>query len=91
MDHESTLANAGSAKKGQTFDQQGTNDFTVFKASLASGTDDYSITNAKHVEKVCKKRGIRSKNIMTIYNAVEILKECELRKKDFRCLNQQLI
>ena len=47
MDHESTLANAGSAKKGQTFDQQGTNDFTVFRASLASGTDDYSITNAE--------------------------------------------
>ena len=47
MDHESTLANAGSAKKGQTFDQQGTNTFTVFKASLASGTDDYSITNAE--------------------------------------------
>ncbi len=47
MDHESTLANAGSAKKGQTFDQQGTGDFTVFKASLASGTDDYSITNAE--------------------------------------------
>ena len=47
MDHESTLANAGSAKKGQTFDQQGTGDFTVFRASLASGTDDYSITNAE--------------------------------------------
>ena len=47
MDHESTLANAGSAKKGQTFDQQGTNAFTVFKASLASGTDDYTVTNAE--------------------------------------------
>ena len=47
MDHETTLANAGSAKKGQTFDQQGTNAFTVFKASLASGTDDYTATNAE--------------------------------------------
>jgi len=47
MDHESTLANAGSAKKGQTFDQQGTNAFTVFKASLASGTDDYTATNGE--------------------------------------------
>ena len=47
MDHESTLANAGSAKKGQTFDQQGTATHTVFKASLASGTDDYTATNAE--------------------------------------------
>ena len=47
MDHETTLANAGSAKKGQTFDQQGTNAFTVFKASLASGTNDYTVTNAE--------------------------------------------
>ena len=47
MDHESTLANAGSAKKGQTFDQQGTNAFTVFKASLGSGTDDYTATNGE--------------------------------------------
>jgi hypothetical protein len=40
MDHETTLANAGSAKTGQTFDAQGANDFTVFRASLAGGTDD---------------------------------------------------
>jgi len=39
MDHETTLANAGSAKTGQTFDQQGTNDFTVFKSSLTGGTN----------------------------------------------------
>jgi hypothetical protein len=47
MDHETTLANAGSAKASQTFDQQGANDFTVFTSSLASGTDDYTITNAE--------------------------------------------
>ena len=47
MDHETTLANAGSTKRGQTFDQAGTNAFTVFKNSLTGGTDDYSITNAE--------------------------------------------
>ena len=40
MDHETTLANAGTAKKGLTFDQQGANDFTVFSNSLASGVKD---------------------------------------------------
>ena len=48
MDHETTLANAGSAKKGQTFDAEGANGFTVFANSLASGTDDYTITNAEY-------------------------------------------
>ena len=48
MDHETTLANAGSAKKGQTFDAEGANGFTVFSNSLASGTDDYTITNAEY-------------------------------------------
>ena len=47
MDHETTLANAGSAKKGQTFDQQGANAYTVFKNSLTGGTDDFTITNAE--------------------------------------------
>ena len=47
MDHETTLANAGSAKKGQTFDQQGAATHSVFKNSLTGGTDDYSITNAE--------------------------------------------
>jgi len=48
MDHETTLANAGSAKASQTFDQAGANAFTVFTSSLASGTDDYTITNAEY-------------------------------------------
>ena len=48
MDHETTLANAGSAKTGQTFDAQGANDFTVFSHSLTGGTDDYTITNAEY-------------------------------------------
>ena len=47
MDHETTLANAGSAKTGQTFDAQGANDFTVFKSSLANGTDDLVPTSAE--------------------------------------------
>ena len=48
MDHETTLANAGSAKKGQTFDAAGANGFTVFSNSLTGGTDDYTITNAEY-------------------------------------------
>ena len=40
LDHESTLANAGSSKVGQTFDQQGTADHTIFKSSLSGGTTD---------------------------------------------------
>jgi hypothetical protein len=47
MDHETTLANAGSTKRGQTFDQAGAASHTVFKNSLTGGTDDYSITNAE--------------------------------------------
>ena len=47
MDHETTLANAGSAKKGQTFDQAGAATHSVFNYSLASGTDDYASTNAE--------------------------------------------
>ena len=47
MDHETTLANAGSTKRGQTFDQQGAATHSVFKNSLTGGTDDYSITNAE--------------------------------------------
>ena len=48
MDHETTLANAGSAKTGQTFDAQGANDFTVYTNSLTGGTSDYTITNAEY-------------------------------------------
>jgi len=47
MDHETTLANAGTAKKGTTFDQQGAATHTVFTYSLASGTDDYVALNAE--------------------------------------------
>ena len=47
MDHETTLANAGSAKKGQTFDQAGAATHSVFSYSLASGTDDFAATNAE--------------------------------------------
>ena len=47
MDHETTLANAGSAKTGQTFDQQGAASHSVFTNSLTGGTDDYTITNAE--------------------------------------------
>ena len=48
MDHDTTLANAGSAKKGQTFDNtHGSNAFEVESVSLASGTDDFAATNAE--------------------------------------------
>ena len=47
MDHETTLANAGSAKKGQTFDNTQGDAFVVKTHSLASGTDDYTATNAE--------------------------------------------
>lgn len=48
MDHDTTLANAGSAKKGTTFDNtHGSNAFEVDSVSLASGTDDFAITNAE--------------------------------------------
>jgi hypothetical protein len=47
MDHETTLANAGSAKKGQTFDNTQGDAFVVTSHSLSSGTDDYTATNAE--------------------------------------------
>jgi hypothetical protein len=47
MDHETTLANGGSAKKGQTFDQAAGDPFVVKSYSLASGTDDFAATNAE--------------------------------------------
>ena len=47
MDHDTTLANAGSAKKGQTFDNAAGDAFAVTTSSLASGTDDFAITNAE--------------------------------------------
>ena len=48
MDHDTTLANAGSAKKGQTFDNTaGSNAFNISTSSLASGTDDFAATNAE--------------------------------------------
>mgnify|MGYP000206338033 CR=1 FL=1 len=48
MDHDSTLANAGSTKTGTTFDNtHGSNAFEVDSLSLTSGTDDFAITNAE--------------------------------------------
>jgi len=50
MDHETTLANAGSAKTGQTFDNQGANGFTVYSNSLTggvAGTAAHAPTNAE--------------------------------------------
>ena len=47
MDHETTLANAGSTKTGQTFDNAQGDAFVVKTYSLASGTDDYVATNAE--------------------------------------------
>jgi hypothetical protein len=47
MDHETTLANAGSAKKGQTFDNTQGDAFVVKSHSLANGTDDYTATNGE--------------------------------------------
>jgi len=48
MDHDTTLANAGSAKTGTTFDNtHGSNAFEVDSVSLSSGTDDFAITNAE--------------------------------------------
>ena len=47
MDHETTLANAGSAKKGQTFDNTQGDAFVVKTYSLANGTDDFVATNAE--------------------------------------------
>ena len=47
MDHETTLANSGSAKKGTTFDNAQGDAFVVKTYSLASGTDDFAATNAE--------------------------------------------
>ena len=47
MDHETTLANAGSAKAGQTFDNVGSSATALFDNSLASGTDDNAPTNGE--------------------------------------------
>jgi hypothetical protein len=47
MDHETTLANAGSSKVGQSFDNTGTQTITVFSSSLTGGTDDNAPTNAE--------------------------------------------
>jgi hypothetical protein len=47
MDHETTLANAGTAKKGLTFDNAQGDAFVVKTYSLASGTDDFAATNAE--------------------------------------------
>ena len=47
MDHETTLANGGSTKTGTTFDNAAGDAFVVKTYSLASGTDDYTITNAE--------------------------------------------
>jgi len=47
MDHETTLANSGTAKKGTTFDNAQGDAFVVKTYSLASGTDDYAATNAE--------------------------------------------
>jgi len=47
LDHETTLANSGSVKKGQTFDNAQGDAFVVKTYSLASGTDDFAATNAE--------------------------------------------
>jgi len=47
MDHETTLANGGSAKTGTTFDNAAGDAFVVKSYSLASGTDDFAATNAE--------------------------------------------
>jgi len=47
MDHETTLANSGTAKKGTTFDNAQGDAFVVKTYSLASGTDDFAATNAE--------------------------------------------
>ena len=47
MDHETALANAGSAKSGQAFDNVGSSATALFSNSLASGTDDNAPTNGE--------------------------------------------
>ena len=44
MDHETTLANAKSAKTSQTFDNTGSSATALFNNSLASNTDDNAPT-----------------------------------------------
>ena len=48
MDHDSTLANLGSSKVGQTFDNTAaSNAFQVLNTSLSSGSNGSAITNAQ--------------------------------------------
>ena len=47
MDHETTLADSGTAKKGKTFDNAQGDAFVVKTYSLAGGTDDFAATNAE--------------------------------------------
>ena len=47
MDHDTTLANAGSSKVGQTFDNASTQTITIMNTSLTSGNDGSAITNAQ--------------------------------------------
>ena len=47
MDHETTLANAGSAKSGQAFDNVGSSATALYSNSLTSGTDDNAPTNGE--------------------------------------------
>ena len=47
MDHETTLANAGSSKTSQAFDNVGGTATALFTASLSGGTDDNDPTNGE--------------------------------------------
>ncbi len=47
MDHETTLANAGSSKTSQAFDNVGGSATALFTASLSGGTDDNVPTNGE--------------------------------------------
>ena len=47
MDHETTLANAGSSKTSQAFDNVGGSATALFTASLTGGTDDNVPTNGE--------------------------------------------
>ena len=47
MDHETTLANAGSSKVGQSFHNVGAQTISVFTDSLSGGTTDNVPTNAE--------------------------------------------
>ena len=47
MDHEATLANAGSSKTSQAFDNVGGTATALFTASLTGGTDDNVPTNGE--------------------------------------------